>query len=69
MEIMLYLLQGNITADNYDEVLEEVVELVNDTQQRDQTRENFIVITDFYTVTAALIQDQLVIVETPFEVS
>ncbi len=66
---MLCLLQGNITADNYDEVLEEVVELVNDTQQRDQTRENFIVITDFYTVTAALIQDQLVIVETPFEVS
>ncbi len=66
---MLCLLQGNITADNYDELLEEVVELVNDTQQRDQTRDNFIVITDFYTVTAALIQDQLVIVETPFEVS
>ncbi len=62
------LLQGNITANNYGEVLEEVVELVNNTEQRDQTREHFIVITDFYAVVAAVIQDPLVIVETPFEV-
>lgn len=64
---MLCSLQGNITEENYDEVLTSVVILVVDAGPEDQTTDNFVITTDFLVVTAQIVSG-LDVVEDPEQV-
>ncbi len=61
--------QGNVTEDNYDDLLVILVVLVDGAGSTDQTGDNFMTTIAFLVATAAIVQDPLVIVDMPDEVS
>ncbi len=61
--------QGNVTEDNYDDLLVILVVLVDGTGSMDQTEDNFMTTIAFLVATAAIVHNPLVIVDMPDEVS
>ncbi len=61
--------QGNVTENNYDDLLVILVVLVDGTGSTDQTEDNFMTTIAFLVATAAIVQNPLVIVDMPDEVS
>ncbi len=55
-------LQGNVPEDNYKQVIQEVASLTVEASPRDQTEENFVVVTEILLASATIVQDPEVIV-------
>ncbi len=58
----LYL-QENITADNFEQVSEDLTETITTSTEDDQTEDNVAIVVNVFASTAALLDDQEIVIQ------